>query len=219
MEEQEREKTILTVVKDGEETKKEINKPTDEEKAQFKDDFEKAMEDFKNTKWDISEKGAFGANDVAMFLYDFMKRFAFWTKTGWMGMIKMNEELRKAQALAATEENTALALDYQALEFCAYMLSNPGSVGIDAANDFEKIADKFSKIGIVVGQKVEEARARLKDIQYLQEKWAAAEQGFFLSDLEPPKQDEEVPQVEGNTLEVDVAKESGLLDPDINSQL
>ena len=196
-------KTVITIVKDDVEEKKEVKKPTKEEKAQYKADFDKAMADFSEAKWEISEKGAFGSNDVGLFIQDFMKRFAFWTKTGWMGMIKMEEELRKAMALA--DDNTGLQLSFQALEFCAYMLANPGHVGLDSAKEFEKIADKFSRIGIVVGQKVEEARGQLKNIQYLQEKWASAEQGFYLSDLEPAK--EEVPQTEGNVVEVDLTKE------------
>jgi hypothetical protein len=180
------EKTTLTVVKDDKEEVKTVNKPSDEETLQFKEEFEKSAEAFKEKKWEISEKGSFAANDVALFIIDYMKRFAFWTKTGWMGMIKMDEELRKAMALVT--DDTPLQLDYQALEFCAYMLSNPGSVGLDAALEFEKIADKYSKIGIAIGEKVEEARAELKNLQYLQEKWAAAEQGFYLADLEPKEE-------------------------------
>jgi len=182
MTEKEKEKTILTIVKDGEEQEKEINKPTPEETEQFKQDFEKGLEDFRESKWEVSEKGSFAANDVGLFLMDFMKKFAFWTKTGWMGLIKMEEELKKA--MSTVTDDSGLMFDYQMLEFCAYMLSNPGNIGLDTAYEFEKIADKYAKIAAVMGQKVEEARNNLKHIQYLQEKWAAAEQGFFLSELE-----------------------------------
>jgi hypothetical protein len=206
-------KTILTVVKDGIEEKKELNKPTPEEVIQFKKDFDKAMEDFREKKWEISEKGVFGANDVAMFLFDYIKRFGAWTKTGWMGILKMDEELKKA--LALVNEETGLSLDYQALEFCAYMLTNPGGIGIDSALEFEKIADKYAKIATVVGSKVEEARNELKHVQYLQEKWGAGEQGFALSELEPilnPEEEKKETEEEKNpndlgTLEVDLSKE------------
>ena len=100
-----------------------------------------------------------------------------------MGIIKMKEELDKF--IKEVTNDKGLALDYQSLEFCAFMLYNTGGVGIDAAIEFEKIADKYSKLMIVVGQKVEEAREKLKAVQYLQEKWAAAAQGFYLADLEP----------------------------------
>jgi len=173
----------LTIVKDGVEETKEIKKPTPEEIEQYKNEFETAVKAFQEKRWDLSEKGAFASNDVALFIQDFMKRFAFWTKNGWMGMIKMNEELQKAMKLVTDE--TCFSLDYQALEFCAYMLASPGSVGLDAAIEFEKIAEKYAKYGVVIGQRIEEARADLKNVQYLQEKYAASEQGFYIADLEP----------------------------------
>lgn len=198
----ENEKTTLTIVKDNEEQTKEINKPSPEEITQFKEDFEKSLQDFKETKWEISEKGNFAANDVAIFLIDYMKKFAFWTKTGWMGLIKMEEELNKA--MAAVTNDTGLMLDYQALEFGAFMLSNPGHIGLDSAYEFEKIADKYSNISITMAKKVEEARNKLKDIQYLQEKWAAAEQGFYLSELESTINEE----IENNDLQYNENGES-----------
>lgn len=179
----------LTVIKDNEGKEHKLNKPTSEEVKQYEEEFKKSVDEFNETKWEISEKGQFGSNDVGMFLQDFMKNWAFWTKTGWMGMIKMDEELKKA--MAAADENTGLQLSYQALEFCAYMLANPGKIGLESAFEFEKIADKYAKIGIVIGEKIEEARKILKNIDYLQEKWRAGEQGFYLEELKAAAEDEE----------------------------
>jgi len=211
---EEKNTTTVTVVKDGVEEKKQMPKPTPEEVAQFKLEFETAVKGFDDLKWEITEKGDFAANDVAIFLRDFMARFGFWTKTGWMGMIKMDEELKKA--MLVVDDNTALQFNYQALEFLAYMLTNPGGIGVEIAYEFEKIADKYSKLALVVGTQVENARKELKRIQYLQEKWGAASQGFYLADLEPelskeeaPGKDplqEEIPKIEGNTIEIDATK-------------
>ena len=187
----EKEEPKLTVVKNDQEEKK-LNKPTPEEVAQYKIDFDNAMKNFAETRWQVSDAGGFAANDIALFLLDYLKKYVLWTKTGWMGVIKMNEELNKAMKL--NNETTGLTFDYQTLEFCGYMLINPGGIGYDVAVEFEKIADKYSKLMIVVGKKVEEARATLKSIQYLQDKWAAGEQGFYLAELEPKK--EEVPPTE-----------------------
>lgn len=173
-------------------------KPTEEEIAQFKADFDKSIEEFNNTKWDISEKGTFAANDVAIFITDFMKKFALWSKNGWMGMLKMKEELD--HELSEVTEETCLSLNYQALEFCSYMLANPGGVGYELAKEFENIAEKYAKIGIHIGKKVEEARKMLKDIQYKQEKYGAAIQGCYLEDLHI----EEKPDLENNLGEIKV---------------
>jgi len=204
--EQEKNTTTVTVVKDGVEEKKEMPKPTPEEVEQFKLEFDTAAKNFEDLRWEITEKGDFAANDVALFLKDFMARFGFWTKTGWMGMIKMDEELKKAMLLV--DEDNGLRFSYQALEFLAYMLTNPGGISIESAYEFEKIADKYSKIALVVGTQVENARKELRRIQYLQEKWASGCQGFFLADLEPElKSDEKLStQINGNSVEIDATK-------------
>jgi len=194
-----KEKPTLTVVKDEEEKK--VNKPTPEEVVQFKIDYETAMKEFAETNWEISEPGNFSANDTGLFLLDYIKKYALWSKTQWMGVIKMVEELNKS--MHAVSETKGLALDYQALEFCGYLLTNPGGIGYETAVEFEKQADKYSKVMIAVGQKVEEARAKLKNAHYLQEKWAAGEQGFYLADLEPPKEE---PKPEGKVVEMEVTK-------------
>ena len=194
-----KEKPTLTVVKDEEEKK--VNKPTPEEVAQFKIDYETAMKEFAETGWEISEPGNFSANDTGLFLLDYIKKYALWSKTQWMGVIKMVEELNKSMQTAS--ETRGLALDYQALEFCGYLLTNPGGIGYETAVEFEKQADKYSKVMIAVGQKVEEARAKLKNAHYLQEKWASACQGFYLADLEPPKEE---PKPEGKVVEMEVTK-------------
>ena len=206
-----KETTKLTVVKDEEKpddiSVENEKKPTPEEIEQYKSEFQEALKVFTEERWAISDKGNFAANDVGLFIEDFMKRFAFWSKNGWMGMIKMAEVLR--QAMLAANEETPLQLDYQALEFCAYMMSNPGGIGLDMAIEFEKIADKFSKVGVTIGEKLEDAREKLKNVQYLQEKWAAAEQGFYLADLEktaPEKEDVNL-ATGGNTVEIDLTKE------------
>jgi hypothetical protein len=196
-----KDKVELEVVKN--EKEKEIKrKPTEEERLQFKADFDAAMKEFAETRWQISDPGNFAANDVYFFLLDYMNKYASWEKTQWMGMLKMNEELKKF--MAEVNDTTGLSMDYQALEFCGFMLYNPKGIGLEAAIEFEKIADKYSKIMIVVGQKIEDARNKLKAIQYLQDKWAAAEQGFYLAELEPKP--EEKP-VESKVVTMEVKKD------------
>ena len=167
-----------------------IGKPSAEEVQQYKQDFDNALEKFHTTRWAISNVGSFPANEVGMFLIDYMKNYGLWTKTGWMGMLKMKVELD--EALKMNNEATGLTLDYNALEFCGYMLMNPGGIGYDNAAKFEAIADKYSTIMIEVGQKIDEAREELKRIQYLQEKWAAGEQGFYLEEPKSEQSGEEV---------------------------
>ena len=185
--ETEKVKPVIEVVKDE---KKELGKPTPEQVAQYKLDFDNAIAEFTEARFPVSESGSFKANDQAMFLLDYLKKFAMWSKTGWMGVVKMEEELRKAQML--DNEKTGLTFDYQTLEFCGYMLMNPGSVGYESAVEFEKIADRYSQVMSTIGEQVEIARAQLQKVQFLQEKWAAGEQGFFIADVLKPPTPQEV---------------------------
>ena len=183
----------IEVVKKGQlEDPEEVAKkgPSPEEVEQYKTEFSDTLKAFEEKRWEISESGNFAANDVGIYLLDFMKKYAFWSKTEWMGMIKMEEEIKKAMGLAS--EDTPLQFNYQALEFCAFMLANPGGTGIELAREFEDQAEKYAKIGIVVGTKIEEARKQLKELQYLQERWAAGEQGFFY-EREPEPSTDSVP--------------------------
>lgn len=185
-------KAELHVVKNEKEETSQ-SKPTPEETQQFKADFDEGMKQFAETRWPISEPGNAAANEIYFFLLEYMKKYAAWEKTQWMGIIKMDEELKKY--MQEVNDTQGLALDYQALEFCGFMLYNPKGTGLISAIEFEKIADQYSKLMMTVGQQVEKAREQLKHVQYLQEKWAAAEQGFYLAELEPKK---EQPS-EGNT--------------------
>lgn len=165
-------KNELETVTDKKE--EEIKKPTLEDVEQYKADFSKAAQEFENHRWQISEPGKFGINDVGIYLLDFMNKYAFWSKTEWMGMIKMEDEIKKSMNIS--DDSLGIILSYQALEFCSYMLTNPGGTGIKLAKEFEAQADKYAKIGMVVGAQIEEARKRLKELQDLQEKWGRAAQ-------------------------------------------
>lgn len=177
----------LTIVKDDDvkETKENTNetteKPTLEDVEKYKNDFSNALKSFENQRWQISEPGKFGINDVGLYLMDFMKKYAFWSKTEWMGLIKMEDEIKKA--MSVSDPSIGIALSYQALEFCSYMLTNPGGTGIKLAKEFEAQADKYAKIGMVVGSQIEDARKKLGELQELQEKWGRAEQLFADEDL------------------------------------
>ena len=179
------------------------NKPTEEEIAEAKLKFEEASSLFATKSWNIGE--AKDSRTFVDYLLHFTRNRLFWTKNGWMGVVKLTDELQAASNLLNGKK--PLELGYQALEFCAYMLTMPGGVGIDTAREFESIAKQYSDVGIIVGTKVEEARLELKKIQYLQEKWAAAEQGFYLAEVEALKEvaiesDQEKPNIEGKVIEM-----------------
>jgi hypothetical protein len=165
----------------------ELKKPTPEEIKEAFETFSKAVADFNTKQFEIGTSE--NAVKFAGYLLEFIKHKIFWTKTGWMGVIKLQEEILDANAkMVITNPHKPFTLGYQALEFTFYALSNVGGIGIQTALDMEKEAKEYGEIIDLVGKQLENARAELKEVQFLQEKWAAYEQGFYY-EREPAEED------------------------------
>ena len=153
-----------------------LNKPTQEEIDAAAAEFQAAVEKFNSTEYEIGT--AETAEDLFKFFEDYLNNFVFWTKNGWMGVIRLNDEL--AQQKLDRKDDDPLKLSYQALEFVNFMLANPGGQGLNSAKAIETIAEMYIFVMEEVGGKLEAARATLKDIQFLQDKQNAMAQGFYL---------------------------------------
>jgi len=166
-----------------------LNRPSEEETEAAKQEFEKAAEEWTSKTYVIGKKE--DALENCNYLLDFLKNRFFWQKDAWMGVIKLNEELSKIKK-AIEKEEKELTVGYQALEFIYYMLSNPGGVGLKSAKDFEKEKETFIKVASSVEEQVQAARKNLKDVEFLQQKWGAMAQGFYLEEEDSPEEEEEV---------------------------
>ena len=156
------------------------NKPTEEEIKAAGAEFEYASKVFPSKLWEIGE-----VKDARVFcdyLSHYVRNRLFWTKNGWMGVVKLDEELKAAENLLNGKE--PFKLGYQALEFIYYSLMNPGGIGLQAALDFETEGEQYLPLVEAVSVSLEKARTQLKEIQFLQDKYAAMQQGFYL-ELEP----------------------------------
>ena len=151
-----------------------LPKPTDEEKKVAYEEFAKAVSDFNNKAFEIGTPEKM--REVADYLLSFNEKRVFWTKQGWMGVIKLNEEIRATRDKAV---GIPFTLGYQALEFTYFALTNVGGIGLTTALEMEKEALIYGEVTELVGAQLEAARNELKEIQFLQEKWAAYEQGFY----------------------------------------
>ena len=153
-----------------------INKPSDAEVEQAAKEFEQAKKDFEAKKFDIGTEEQ--ANDIYDFIIDFMENHVYWTKNGWMGVLRMHEELIKNRK--DKKDNECFAIGYQALEFMFYAITNPGGTGIASAKEVEKVADFYAAVIELTGKVLELSRVELKDVQWLGDKAAAMQQGFYL---------------------------------------
>jgi hypothetical protein len=93
-----------------------------------------------------------------------------------MGVLRLNEDI---QGVRDSIEEIPFRLSYQALEFTFFALSNVGGIGLQSAKDMETEAELYNEVAELIAKQLETARKELKEVQYLQEKWAAYEQGFY----------------------------------------
>ena len=156
----------------GEAIKDNPNKPTEEEVKAAAAEFEYASKVFPTKLWEIGEIK--DARPFCDYLKHYVRNRLFWTKNGWMGVVKLMEELQVAENLLNGKE--PLKIGYQALEFIYYSLMNPGGVGLQAAQDFESEGENYLPLMEAVSVSLEQARTQLKEIQFLQDKYAAMQQ-------------------------------------------
>jgi len=168
--------------------------PTEEEKEQYRKEFQEKAQSFAIKEFQVgSEENAI---NIINYLEHFITHRFIWTKNAWMGVVKMAEELQAAKI--SVIDNKVFKLGYQAMEFAYYVVENPSGVGLETAKIFEKENVEFGIVHESLGEALDTARKELKEIQFLQDRWAAGEQGFYL-EVEPPT--EEVTE-EGKKVEV-----------------
>lgn len=163
------------------------NKPSDEEVEEAKKEFEEASKTFGTKLWEIGKKE--DSQENLDYIEHYMQNRVFWTQTGWMGVIKMQEVIDDTQSALRENPDVHLAFGYQALEFMFYSFQNAGGVGFQAAKDFESENEIYARVFDAVGSKIAEARKELKEIQFLQDKYAAMAQGFYLEVEDGPEEE------------------------------
>jgi len=153
-----------------------MNKPSPEECEAAAKEFVDAKEAFENKLFDIGNPDI--AVDMYDFVIDFMVNYVQWTKNGWMGVIRMHDEMVAAKI--NHKDGDAFHVTYQALEFLFFALSNPGGFGLKAAKTIEKVADFYINFYEMTGKVLEEARKEREDTEWLGQKAAAMQQGFYM---------------------------------------
>jgi hypothetical protein len=153
-----------------------LNKPKPKEIKKAEKEFKLAKKEFEAKKFDIGAPKQ--ADDIYNFVIEFMEKHVYWTKNGWMGVIRMHEELTKAKK--EHKNKKCFRVGYQALEFLFYALTNPGGSGIESAREVEKVSNLYAEVIELTGKKLEESRLELKDINWLGDKAASMAQGYYI---------------------------------------
>ena len=56
---------------------------------------------------------------------------------------------------------------------------NPGGIGLESAKNFEAEGEQYLPLMEAVSLALQKAREELKEIQFLQDRYAAMQQGFY----------------------------------------
>jgi hypothetical protein len=176
-----------------------INKPTEEEIALAKQEFDKVGAEWTKTIYKIGKPE--DAQELCDYLGHFLRNRFLWQKDAWMGAIRLNDELKAAEIAFKGKQDAHFELGYQALEFSYFVLSNSGGVGLQAALDFESENKVFIKLALALEEQLDGARKKLKEVEFLQQRWAAMSQGYYLElepdePLEEPSDEENIEGVE-----------------------
>jgi len=158
------------------------NKPTDEEVEAAKKEYEERAEKAVAQFWPIGKQEE--SQEFLDYIEHFINNRVFWTQNGWMGVIKMEEVISETQNTLKLEPTTQLAFGYQPLEFLFYSFQNAGGIGLQSAKDFESENEIYARVFDAIGNQLAAARDEFKEIQFLQDKYAAMAQGFYL-EIEP----------------------------------
>ena len=167
-------------------------KPTSEEVEEAHEEYERAIKDWEKSTFELSPEPKTGQNFIN-YIKNYIKNKMMWTQNAWMGAIKLKEELDASDIKynATKKKKNPPMVGYQALEFIGYILNNPGGIGIASAEAFEKEADQHVAVLEHLENQLIEARKSLDHIKWLQDKWAAYEQGMY---IEKEPTDDEMPE-------------------------
>lgn len=153
-----------------------LNKPTEEEINEATKMFNEQAAQFNGKRFEIGSVE--DADKFLDFVLEFMEKHVYWTKQGWMGVLRMVEELE--QLKKDKKEDEPFSVGYQALEFLFFALTNPGGNGLESAKAIDAVKEVYGEVLESSGKVLEAARAELKEIQFLQDKVTAMQQGFYL---------------------------------------
>jgi len=154
-----------------------INKPTEEEIEQFKQNYETLATEFNSTKYQIGDET--NCSKFLDILLHYVEFNAPWTGNMWKGIPLLFKELNEIK----DNNSTVINLSYQALEFTHAILSNPSGVGLASAMEIEKVAEELTEIFNIVNKLTDEVHKTLKNIQHTYDIYLAGLQGFYLEKL------------------------------------
>lgn len=154
------------------------NRPTEEDIKRFENDFKEAHEKFKNMpEFIISDDEK--VLEIAKYVLG-VNRDYVWKNEEFRAINLFNNIMTEKISKIENGEETAFTLDMNAIQWAYIMFTNYSGRGLECAEKFVKEYDIFTSIR----ERLHECMGKLQDeanhLQVLQDRLAAAYQGFFL---------------------------------------
>ena len=161
--------------------------PTDDDIAAAKKDFEEFTKSLQE-KHDFLIADKPNALRVAKFMMDVIDR-APWKGMYYVGILRFHAQME--DFIKDFDENNPvdLVLDYGAMQFAYIMFKDFGGTGIESANWMAENNEQFVPILDTLHEHNDWYEFQVRKSENLKQRWAAMEQGYFLTILEGNDED------------------------------
>jgi len=161
----------------------------DPDKIPTEDDIANAKSEFEEFTKKLQEKNDFLIADkanalrVAGFMKDVIDRCS-WTGRYYVGILRFHAQMEDFINAFDEQNPVDLVLEYDAMQFAYLMFKDFGGVGIESANWMAEHNDEFTPIFDTLCEHNDWYEFQVKKSENLRNRWAAMEQGYYLTILE-----------------------------------
>lgn len=149
-------------------------KPTEEEIEEYTKEMEAGFEAYNNMSDFVISEDA----ELSKKLYDMAIKYNSelytWKHDEWKGVIMFDETMK------SQEGSERFTIDKNNLQWLYYIITNPSGVGIEKAREMKANEEVFVQLVERITEAMTEFKEIVEDLRFLQDRVAAAHQGFYL---------------------------------------
>lgn len=154
------------------------NKPTQEEIEQYEADLKAACDEYQQMPPFVVGEGEEGLTLLETALF-YNNEVYTWKGDEWQGVIRFNEMFTEQLKEFHAGTRTKFEMDVVVVQWLYYILTNMTGKGLDDAIVIDGMLDEFRLLAERVSEFHEEVKDINEQLRFLQDRVAAAYQGFY----------------------------------------